>query len=305
MAVPPEHDRLSELETLVNQLVQLDGASLKEKMDALERLIEQWRIGRHQLGNALQFEDFLEWKWLVDSNRLYFAPGAAKEEKGFGTPPIRLQRKLLVFLLLHHGCHQRVLTAIDAFVAKIRSDLQLLDFKKTETGVFRCYTNTRFAANKLREHGLLRYTEREAFKVWVLSLPGILVAARALASPDWTLPHVRKDPWHDLDPFILESSAAIADFADFVGALKRICHPNTVVFKAFEPVLQNAYQLLQSYWAILQNRHLDKAERTKLSRELIDRLDKLPQYHVFLKELCDCIQIEDLLSKADAAAKNL
>jgi hypothetical protein len=219
-----------------------------------------------------------------------------------GLETVRLQRKLLVFLLLYHGSYRHVLEIIDGFVGKIRHQLKTVDFKKTKTGVFRCYTNTRFAALRLRDNGLLKFTEREAYKTWVLSLPGFLVAASALASPDWSVPPVEKDPWHDLDPLILQCCDAVADYPTFVSTLSTICKPNSEFFETFKQVLQEAHQLLQRYWATLKNEHLPKADRMKLSRELVDQLDNTLGYGEFLKQLSACIQVDDLLKKVEAAA---
>lgn len=304
MSTPARPDPLRHFEAFVDTVVRFPmPRPVDEKINAVERLIEQWRIGRHSLVNALEFEEFLDWKWFIDGERVHFAPAASHPEKGFGTTPIRLQRKLLAFLVLHHGRDAHVLKIIETFVAQIRPSLETVDFKKTKTGVFRCFTNTRFAANKLREHGLLKFTRREAFKTWVLSLAGFIVAARALASPDWTLPTIRKDSWHDLDPFILSCCDAVADYETFVATLRKICQPNAEVFTTFASVLADAHRLLQEYWAALQDQNLSKAERAKVSRELIERLDAVHGYGEFLEELAACIQVEDILKQADDAAK--
>lgn len=305
MDAPAKKDPFKDFESLVDQLVRVDVAGtmpIAQKIDALERLIEKWRIDRHKLINPLEFEEFEDWGWFADIDKLHFVPNSKGASKGFGTAPIRLQRKLLVFLLLHHGRYRHVLEVIDGFIGKIRTELKSVDFKKTKTGVFRCYTNTRFAALRLRDNGLLKFTDREAYKNWVLSLPGFLVAAVALASPDWTVPPVEKDPWHDLDPLILQCCGAVADYPTFVATLSSICKPNSEVFESFKEVLQEAHRLLQQYWATLNNEDLPKADRMKLSRELIDRLDNTLGYGEFLTELSACIQVEDLLKKADAAA---
>jgi len=303
----PDKDRYLDFEALVDSLVQVaaEGAvPVEQKINALERLIERWRIARHKLVNPLEFEEFEDWKWFAAPDKFHFVENRSGVTEGSGTSPIRLQRKLLVFLLLHHGQYGHVLEIIDEFIEKMRPSLSILDFKKTRTGVFRCYTNTRFAAVALRDSGLLKFTRREAYKTWVLSLPGFLVAARALASPDWMIPAVEKDSWHKLDPFILECSASVSDYPTFVATLKNVCAPNAQVFVAFEKVLQESHRLLQGYWTVLGNRDLANEDRVKLSQQLVEQLDNTFSYGDFLNELSACIRVEDLLRKADASAKN-
>ena len=298
-------DPLRAFELLVDRLVQVGstkGSSVEDKIDALERLVEQWRIVRHKLTNRLEFEDFMDWKWFADIDRIHFAPAYSTEDKGFGTPPIRLQRKLLAFLLLYHDCYKQVLEIINGFISKIRKDLNTLDFKKTKTGVFRCYTNTRFAANSLREYGLLKFTRREAYKTWVLSLPGFLVAATALEKPSWEIPNVQKDPWHDLDPFIYTCCAGLHDYPMLVHRLEWVCRPNTQIFRTFEGVLQQAHRQLVRYWQVLADPEQRTKDRRMLSKQIVDELDHTVGYGEFLNELSACIQVEDILKRADAAA---
>lgn len=298
-------DPLRTFESLVDRFVRIDATAtygVEDKIDALERLIEQWRIIRHKLLNPLEFEDFIDWKWFADTDRIVFVPVYSIEGKGFRTPPIRLQRKLLAFLLLYHDRYKQVLEIIGGFISKIREDLCTVDFKKTKTGVFRCYTNTRFAANKLRDYGLLKFTQREAYKTWVLSLPGFLVAARALEKPNWEIPNVVKDPWHDLDPFIYTCCAGLDDYPLFVQRLKSICDPNAKIFQTFDEVLHQVHLQLMRYWRVLADPDQPTNDRRALSKQIVDELDQTVGYGEFLNELSACIQIEDILRKADAAA---
>ena len=218
-----------------------------------------------------------------------------------GTQPLRLQRQLLVFLLLHHGEFKDVLECIEGFIQKVWKELDVRDFKKTKTGVFRCFTNTRFAANKLRSYSLLKYTRQERFKVWVLSLPGIIVAAKALQSPNWDLP-AQADPWHGLDEFILQCLREVRDFPALVETLASICGPDTQIFKTFAPVLKAAHHLLQGYTRVLEDKELTNQEREEKSRDYIKQLDTIIGYDNFLEEFVSCIQITKLLDEANQAA---
>lgn len=302
----PPPDRFTEFEQLIDRLVDVHGLGeeiISGKVDLLERLIEQWRIERHELSNGIDFEEFLVWRWFSDRDHLHFTKSNEIVDRSAGTAPLRLQRKLLVFLLLNHGKYHHVLDIIREFVWTIRSSLEVRDFKKTETGVFRCFTNTRFAANTLRDYGLLKYTRREAFKVWVLSLPGVLVAAHALKEPGWKLPIV-SDPWHRLDPFTLHCRTASQDLPALVRTLSELCEPNTKIFTTFNHVLEQAHGLLQSYWATLEDSDLPTKVREDRARHLTEQLEIIIGYPDFIEELTSSIQIDNLLAKVAGASES-
>jgi hypothetical protein len=303
------NDPFPEFEQLVNGLVHVQGdprAPISRKVDLLERLIERWRIERHKLSNELEFEEFLVWRWFSDGGQLHFTKTNEFVDYSAGTAPLRLQRKLLVFLLLNHGKYEHVLDIIRNFVRTIRADLNVRDFKKTETGVFRCFTNTRFAANTLRDYGLLKYTRQEAFKVWILSLPGLLVAARALsdgAERGWKLPTIT-DPWHRLDPFTLRCAPATHDLPALVRTLSELCAPNTKIFTTFNHVLEQAHGLLKSYWATLADPDLPTKAREDRARHLTEQLEIIIGYPDFIDELTSSIQIDNLLAKVEGASES-
>lgn len=298
----PPHDPYPEFEQIVDCLVDVPGGksvTIARKIDLLERLIEHWRIERHQLSNGIEFEEFLAWRWESDRGHLCFGRSDEKANYSAGTAPVRLQRRLLVFLLLNHGKYEYILDIIREFISTIRSDLDVRDFKKTETGVFRCFTNTRFAANTLRDYGLLKYTRSEAFKVWVLSLPGLLVAARALSEPGesgWKLPRI-SDPWHRLDPFTLRCAPVTKNLPSLVATLSDLCAPNTEIFSTFHFVLEEAQRLLKSYWDTLEDPDLPTKVREDRARHLTEQLETIIGYPAFIEELTASIQIDNLLAK--------
>src|SRR5205823_5429 len=121
---------------------------------------------------------------------------------------------------------------------QMRQQLTPIDFKKTKTGVTRCFTNTRFAANALRDYGLLKFTRREAFKTWELSLAGFLVAAdvlkkRAEQKNPWHVPLNSKEANFDLSQEIRVASKGCQTFDDLVARLASICKPDAEIFKTF------------------------------------------------------------------------
>ncbi len=135
------------------------NAPLSTKLDVIERVLEMLRIEKKQLNNHLAFSDFIQGNLEFKNNQIHFTPPLKPRTRGFGTRPVHLQPKLLIYLLFRHGkSDNQVYDIINNFVRVIWDDLVELDFEKTKTGVFRCFTNTRFAANTLRDYGLLKFT---------------------------------------------------------------------------------------------------------------------------------------------------
>ncbi len=312
--MPEKSDPFQDFEEWVNQLVKIPSATpipIKLKLGLLERMIERWRIHQHELENSIPFEEFLSWVCWIDDGRLNFSQRQGSlPASGTGIPPVRYQRTLLVYLLLHHQRRNRrvpVLDIIREFISDVRSHLSPEDFKKTDTGVIRCFTNTRFAANKLRQFGLLKYTRHEAFKTWTLSLPGIIIAARALQDSNWKIPDFQHQSLSGLalfglDPFIASSASSVKDFSAVVSALSALCGPNVKVFETFNGVLTEALALLQQYWSVLKDPKLTHKERSARSLACCHALECLPLFDQFVDEFVDCIQIEELLKKATTVA---
>lgn len=183
----------------------------------------------------------------------------------------------------------------------MRGQMTFLDFKKTKTGVTRCFTNTRFAAHVLRDYGFLKFTRREAFKTWELSLSGFLVGADILerrnrSQSPWEVSAINKDVKLDLATEIYIASDGLQNFDDFIRNLSSICAPDVEIFKTFGPALTQAFDLLQSYWLIIKDPSKSQQERRKASLDRIKALDALGG--TFLNELARCIQINDALRRA-------
>lgn len=307
--MPDKPDPFHAFEALVHSMVSLPVASKDDtelKISFLERLIERWRINHHKLESAVTFEDFDTWDYRIEQGRIQFVEKRGDiPVAGTGLPPIRYQRTLLVYLLLHHqggNCRIPVFNIIRDFIGAVHDRLSPVDFKKTDTGVIRCYTNTRFAANKLREYGLLKYTRNEAFKTWTLSLPGILVAAQALQCSDWKIPFIHNQGMFGLDPMILSASSSVKDFPTMVETLTAICAPDIQIFETYKEVLTVALELLQKYWHALENPELKQKERSKHSLECCQAIEAIPFFEMFVEELADSIQIDKLLKAANEAA---
>lgn len=291
-------------EDFIDKVVILDHFpgpdSLERKIEVLCFALEELKFARGGDTDEISFEQYVQSELKIRDSKLIVSAPPKLQDVGSGTSPIQLQAPLLLFLLLNHKERYQVLEIIKHFIGEVRGQLKFLDFKKTKTGVTRCFTNTRFAANVLRDYGLLRFTKQEAFKTWELSLAGFLVAASLLEKRA-----NEKRPWYALDservwkfdllPEIRDACRGITSYDEFVARLAAICKPDAELFKTFEPALQQAYELLQGYWAVLSDQTKTHKERREASLERIKQLDALGEE--FFQEFSRCIQINDALCR--------
>jgi hypothetical protein len=203
---PPDIN-FEHIKQLIDLWVEIDGDppgrdNLQDKLDILERALESLRIDCRWLENKLPLEIFIQGHTHKEQNTLSYWFPSKHASLGSGTPPIQLQPMLLLFLIIYHKESYQIYDIISNFINKIWDQLEFLDFKKTKTGVVRCFTNTRFAAHTLRDYGFLKFTRNEAYKTWTLSLPGFLVASKVLYKFKgmWELPEFEKWESFDLHP---------------------------------------------------------------------------------------------------------
>ncbi|MGO9952121.1 MAG: hypothetical protein ACLPN1_07905 [Dissulfurispiraceae bacterium] len=270
-------------------------AKISLKIDLLERILELLRYDLKHFENRLGFERFIQGSISIDADRLQYTFPENPQLLGSGTPSIRLQTKLLMFLLLHHRSAYHVFDIIDNFIKTIWGQLAPLDFKKTRTGVTRCFTNTRFAANTLRDYGFIKFTNKEAYKTWVLSLSGFLVASKIVTDKNWGLPQGERIYKSDLHPDIHLAYENLKTYDHFVERLSAICIPNVTVFKTFGSILHRAYSLMEQYRHALKDMSMSLKDRKKKSLELITQLEREPNIEDFYKEFSACINVENLL----------
>jgi len=294
------------LKRLIEEWVYIEGdppdrENLQNKLDILERAIESLRIHCKCIENPLPLETFIQGHMDVDQNTLQYYFPSRHASLGSGTPPIQLQPILLLFLLIYHRRSYQVYDIISGFIHKLWDQLEFLDFKKTQTGVIRCFTNTRFAAHTLRDYGFLKFTKREAYRTWVLSLPGFLVASKVLEECGgmWELPEIKRREHFDLHRTILTSWTGLQTYDAMVERLTYICEPNTQVFKTFKDVLTRAHDLLGSYWRAIQDETKSIKERKEISMEHLKRLEETPEIEEFYSEFSKCVNIERLLGDLD------
>lgn len=302
------------LEALIDQWVQAQGFQQKPDLDVkialLSFVLEQLKHERRSPEGLVEFEEFTQCTVFPDTTKLVVSAPHSLHNVGTGAAAIKLEAPLLLFLLLHHRERFPVYDIIRLFIEKIRDQLEYLDFKKTKTGVTRCFTNTRFAAKVLRGYGLLKFTRREAYKTWELSLTGFLVAAdifhkRCVLKTPWELPLHKKELNYDLLTEIRHACDAIKTYDHFVQRLASLCKPDAEVFTTFKPALEKAYTLLGGYWTTLSNSKLSQAARQETSMEYVKQLELEGIGDEFYAEFSQCIQINELLSKVSPPQPDL
>ena len=302
MREEPSNLNFEELKQLIEGWVYIEGDSperenFRDKLDILERALESLRIECRCIENQVPLEIFIQGHAHKDHSTLRYYFPTRHDSLGSGTPPIQFQPLLLLFLLIYHRRSYQIYDIISKFIEKIWDQLTFLDFKKTQTGVVRCFTNTRFAAHTLWDYGLLKFTAREAYKTWVLSLPGFLVASKVLEECGgmWGLPEVGKEEHFDLHRKILTAWTDLQTYDALVERLAYICEPNTQVFRTFEDVLRRAYGLLGDYWRVIQDGTKSIKERKQISMEHINQLEAMAEIEQFYSEFSKCVNVERLL----------
>ncbi len=292
------------LEAWINGIIAIDGLkgpdAVDAKLDALGYLVDRLKRTRNAKKRALPFEQYVQAQHDVFDNVLFIVPSNVRQELGKGFTPVQLQVPLLLFLLIHHRDRHNVLDIIDLFTGRLAGQFKEVDYKRTDTGVIRCYTNTRFAAKRLRDYGLLRYTHKEAYKTWELSLIGLLVASvlfheRAENDEPWQIPSKELNTVSGISQEILSALQGVHDYKAFVERLSRICKPHADLFSTFGPALERAYNLLQGYVQALGSKDLKEVDRQRLGPRFIMQLEQEGIGDKFHEEFSQSMQLDDLL----------
>ncbi len=182
------------------------------------------------------------------------------------------------------------------FIHEIWDELQPEDFKRLETGRFRCFTNAGFAATELRNAGFLRCGSAEHHKTWKLSLTGVLTAAAAIQDNKWRIKDSSQGVGSPTNSFIGRWSKKYAGYDAIVESLRSFCEPEFCAFDTFQPTLKRVGELLKWHQKEIESAGIILHEKRKITRELIDELENTPKYAEFMTELTDSIQLEKLLN---------
>ena len=237
MNMSPKFEReLDELGLIIDGLFPgLENLPTDKKAEILEHLLWLFRVSRKKTSNTVSYEEVVESKFLVVDEQINISlPVETIIDAGFR--PIQYQPALLWHLLLNGHKEEAVLDTIRGFIYRHYSSLQLADFKKTDTGVIRCFTNTRFAANTLREHGFLRYGWGDAFKHWKLTFPGLMAAGHFYLHPPKNIPSIYN--WHGLYPDFHGVIKRFMDYENCIDILSKLFNKSEGSFSSYEPMLR-------------------------------------------------------------------
>lgn len=291
------------IEALIDHLVRIDyfdgQPPLDFKISLLSLLLEELKHERQTPEDVVDFETYVQSEITADQEKILVTAPVFEKQLGTGTASIRLQPPLLMFLLLHHHDQLRVSEIVHRFIEKVRPQLSYLDFKKTRTGEPRCSLHTRHAAQVLRGYGLIRYTWRQGYKSWELTLAGFIAAAeilhaRAGERTPWTIPPQFKEMNFDVRPEIRRAWDEIKSYGAFIARLSSICGPDAAVLKKSEPALLKAYSQMWEYWAALNDASLSRKNRRAASSEHMRQIQQQAITDDFYDEFSKCIQIGEL-----------
>jgi len=106
------------------------SGEIEFKIDVLERALEVLRYEYKHIENKLPFEEFLSGTVALKNGRLNFIASEKMKDVGTGTAAVRLQPKLLLFLLLYHRNYFKIYDIIDKFVEKSGTNFKSLTSKR-------------------------------------------------------------------------------------------------------------------------------------------------------------------------------
>lgn len=294
-----EDGTLHEVEKLFMSLIKTKGFGANNslvKIDLLENLLTLLRLNYHKANSEQSLETLLDSKVTIVNNKISIIAPKVPLNIESGTPPIQLQSALLRYLLIYHNQANPVHVIIENFIKTVWDDLYIVDYKRTKTGVIRCHTNTKFAACTLRDYGFLKFSKKEKFKTWKLSLSGFLVASKLIESGTWQ-PNAIQERGFDLRKDLLDANDILNSYGSFIGQLSKLCEPQATIFKTYNDILKSAHKLLNKYWNTITDYKLSSGERRINCMKLINELEQHKDMEKFYNELSIATLNSKLLKK--------
>jgi hypothetical protein len=185
--------QLDALRAVIDRWITVSGGArspdeeFEHKLDALHRVVELARLTTGAVVNKYTMREVLAAGVSVDLDAMLVGIGSTPDgsprvdTSGWPAPnermPNELQAPLLSYLLRQYKRPRRIHETIEGFVRAVKPFLTPFDTESTVTGVPRVMTNTRVAANLLRDWGLLQNSPRVRYKSWELTHLGLLAAA--------------------------------------------------------------------------------------------------------------------------------
>ncbi len=261
----------------------------KAKLDSLERIIEAVRFYYGYDENAIPLENFLQTEWKVNADNsvemLSFPEKVTQHDRRRFLNPSTLQIPLVTYLLLTFQKQQQILTLIHSFIREIRMNMTPYDFQKTQTGVTRCVTNTRFASLSLRDAGLIKFTHKEAFKRWELSFLGIIVAVM-LYEYNWrdgleSGEHGGSSRWLSKD--LRYAIDFVTKPSNFEQIMQKICKNSGVRMNVADYISDSLTRSIRKYNELVLFSDMNKKDRVKSINQFINELENLTVVKKFME----------------------
>jgi hypothetical protein len=174
-------------------------------------------------------------------------------------------------------------------------EFDIVDFEKTKTGATRCFTNTRFAANTLRDYGLLKFTKEELYKTWMLSPIGIIVALKLLKDGVWPKPISKQKTDPVLHQNIRDTFDTLKDNDEFLSVLTSIARSEKLT-EAFEKGFQITFKLLSQYCGIFKDNEISKKDRKEGCLSILRQLEENDEVKILFDKLSWCLSRGDVLN---------
>ncbi|MFH1622821.1 MAG: hypothetical protein ABIA97_06885 [Candidatus Omnitrophota bacterium] len=285
------------------------------KLDTMERVIELARFYAEKETNDIPYDDFVKNKsTFFDNLKIYIRKSDNSQKIKSYKKPDELETPLLAFLLVHNVQNEDIYIIIKKFINEIRADLSPLDFEKGRAGAIRCFTNTRFAAKLLRDIGLLKFTQKEAFKTWELSFLGILVSAfiysrnwrevtkqirynSFILFPDRDMIHKLIYPRHKANYWIYRTIYEFSDEKKFTQRLNWACQNCfNIKFELFKNSIAKIYSLIKKY-SELSKFEERQNKRSELLNNISNELEKIPEIEKFMSVFKNKYEMEDFTKR--------
>lgn len=283
-----EDDELAKAREIVDSWIEISPdksfrgppVTFMQKLDRLSELIDALRFKAGYSEDLAGAQPFRPDSLFADpsSARIhFFRQGTQFGRSSRSLDPNRLTVPLLDFLYSHPARGKGVLAIIRQFVSQFMDHCSLKDFERTATGVLRIETNVRFAARELRKHGLLQFTQAEAFKTWRLSILGIL-AAEAVSDSSWSVPR-ENSLWH-LQERVLDRLTSLNDLSLLLARLEAVAKMSTVSWSEKQTFMALTMKTLEEYGAMLRRAKAENWTKAALADKinlLLRRLNSAPE----------------------------
>jgi len=203
-----------------------------------------------------------------------------------------LELPLLCFLFANYGKYDMIFTIINNFLLYQRSSLSLGDFETTKTGVTRFFTNTRFAARALREGGLLKFTKKEAYKTWELSVIGLIVGNYLFSEGS-----VQKIFERITDKKLFQAEIAI--FLKKITIEKKLKETLLNLFEISNVKIKNKDDVFKKIIPLFKqySSFIDKAKLSKNDYRMIDSIRENIENQTVIKELLENYKPPNLIKE--------